>query len=65
MSGRNWSEMKRMRSDTLMLNFSHLKINDILHPHYHPKIIGHILKNRKNGEHVFTHDNKTNDENKK
>ena len=24
----------------------------ILHPHYHPKIIGHILKNKQKNKHV-------------
>ena len=28
----------------LRLNFCYLKIICILHPHYHPKIIGYILK---------------------
>ena len=27
------------------MNFGYLKIIHTLHPHYHPKIIGHILKN--------------------
>ena len=30
----------------LRLNVSYLKITHILHPRYHPKIIGHILKNK-------------------
>ena len=33
-----------MLSDTLRLNFGYLKIIHILHPRYHPKIIGHTLK---------------------
>ena len=37
---------KQMLSNTLGLNFSYLKIIHILHPRYHPKIIGHILKNK-------------------
>ena len=33
---------------TLRLNFCYLKIIHILHPRYHPEIIGHILKNKQN-----------------
>ena len=33
-----------MLSNALRLNFCYLKIIHILHPRYHPKIIGHILK---------------------
>ena len=33
-----------MLSNTLRLNFCYLKIIHILHPRYHPKIIGDILK---------------------
>ena len=36
-----------MLTDTLRLNFHYLQIIHILHPCYHPKIIGHILKNSK------------------
>ena len=39
-----------MLSNTLRLNFYYLKIVLILHPRYHPKIIGHILKNRQKKE---------------
>ena len=35
---------KQTLSNTLRLNFCYLKTFHILHPHYHPKIIGHILK---------------------
>ena len=35
-----------MLSNTLRLNFWYLKIMHILHPRYHLKIIGHILKNK-------------------
>ena len=35
-----------MLINTLRLNFYYLKVIHILHPHYHPKIIGHILKNK-------------------
>ena len=38
--------MKQMLSNTLKLNISYLKIIHILHPHYHPKIIVYILKNK-------------------
>ena len=33
-----------MPSNNLRLNFSSLKIIHILHPIYHRKVIGHILK---------------------
>ena len=36
-----------MLTDTLRLNFHYLQIIHILHPCYHPKIIGYILKNSK------------------
>ena len=39
-------KVKQMLWETLRLNFCYLKIIHILHPHYHPKIIGHILKNK-------------------
>ena len=39
-----------MLSNTLRLNFYYLKIVLILHPRHHPKIIGHILKNRQKKE---------------
>ena len=39
-----------MLSNTIRLYFCYLKIIRTLHPHYHPKIIGLILKNKlKNG----------------
>ena len=34
-----------MQSNTLRVNFFYLKIIHILHPSYHPKIKGHIIKN--------------------
>ena len=34
-----------MLSNTPRLNFSNLKIIHIFHQRYHPKVIGHILKN--------------------
>ena len=45
-----------MLSNTLRLNFCYLKIIHILHPHYHPKIIGHILKNKQKNKGVFIHE---------
>ena len=38
------SAEKQMQSNTLRLNFCYLKIIHILHPRYHPKIIGHVPK---------------------
>ena len=35
-----------MLSKALRLIFCYLKIIHILHPHYHPKIIEHIVKNK-------------------
>ena len=45
-----------MLSNTLRLNFSYLKIIHILYPLYHPKIIGHILKNKPKNKGVFIND---------
>ena len=39
-SGWNWEKFMQMLSDTLRLNIH------ILHPPYHTKIIGHVLKNK-------------------
>ena len=39
-------KIKQMLSNTLRLNFCYLKIIDIFHLRYHPKIIGYILKNK-------------------
>ena len=36
---------KQNLSNNLRLNFSYLRIIGFLHPRYHPKIIGNILKN--------------------
>ena len=33
----------------------YLKVNHILHPHYHPKIIGHTLKNTQKNKRVCVH----------
>ena len=45
-----------MLSSTLRLNFCYLKIIHILHPRYHPKIIGHILKNKQKNKCVCIHE---------
>ena len=45
-----------MLSDNLRLNFFYLKMIHILHPHYHPKIIEHILKNKQKNKCVFIHE---------
>ena len=45
-----------MPSNTLWLNFCYLKIINILHPRYHPKIIGYILKNKQKNKCVCIHD---------
>ena len=42
--GWNWQKIKQMLSNTLRLNFCYLKIIHILHPRYHPKIMGHRSK---------------------
>ena len=47
-----WQKIKLMLSDTLSLNI-YLIIMHILHPRYHPKIIGHILKSKQNIKHVY------------
>ena len=39
-------KISQMLCNTLRLDFCYLKIIHILHPPYHPKIIGHILKNK-------------------
>ena len=47
MSECNWPKIKHIISNTLSLNFWHLKTIHILHPHYHPEIMGNILIFRK------------------
>ena len=44
-----------MLSNTLRLNFCHLKIIHIRHTRCHPKIIGHFLKNKEKNKFVFIH----------
>ena len=38
-------KIKQKLSNTLRLNFCHLKTIAFFHPRYHPKVIGDILKN--------------------
>ena len=38
-----------------MLNFCYMKIINILHPLYHPNILGHILKNKQKNKDVCIH----------
>ena len=45
-----------MVNNTLRLKFWHPKIISILHPLYHRKIKGHILKNKQKNKHVFIHE---------
>ena len=45
-----------MESNILRLDFCYLKIFHILHPRYHPKIIGHILKNKQKNKCVCIHE---------
>ena len=50
------TRVKQILSNTLRLNFWYLKIIRILHPRYHPKIIGHILKNSQKNKYVCIHE---------
>ena len=66
----NWQQKKpeQMLRNTLRLNFCYLEIIHILHTHYHPKIIGHILKNKQKNRCVCIYtinQNKNEDENEK
>ena len=45
-----------MLSNTLRLNFCHLKNVRISHPLYQPRIIGHILKNKQKNKCVCLHE---------
>ena len=49
-------KIKQMLSNTQRLNFCYLKIIQIYHPRYHPKIIGHILKNKQKNKCVSIHE---------
>ena len=44
-----------MLSNTLRLNFCYLKTIHILLPRYHPKTLGHILKNKQKSKLVCIH----------
>ena len=46
-----------MLSNTLRLNFGHLKIIHIIHLRYQPKIIVHILKNKQKKNYVCKNEN--------
>ena len=52
-----------MLGDTLRLNFCYLKIIHFLHPRYHSKIIGDILKKCTENECVYFNDAKTDHKN--
>ena len=57
-----------MLSNNMRRNFCYLKIIHILHSRYHPKIIGHNLKNNKKSICVCIHminRNENEDENEK
>ena len=63
-----------MLTNTPRLTFCYLKIIHILHPRYHPKIIGHILTNKQkekkkkgclhSGDYTINH-NENEDENER
>ena len=44
------------KQQQLRLNFCYLKIIHILHPRYHPKIMGHILKKKEKSMFVCIHE---------
>ena len=50
------AKMKQMINNDLRLSFCYLKIIHILHPRYHSKIIGHILKNKQKNKSVCFHE---------
>ena len=47
---------KRMLDNTLRLMLCYLKIIYILRPRYHPKIVGHILRNKQKNKYVCIHE---------
>ena len=51
-----FAKNKQMLSITLRLDFCYLKIIHIINLPYHPKIIGHILKNKQNNKCVCIHE---------
>ena len=55
MPGLNWQKFKQMLSNTLRLNFCYLKIVHI-HPRYHLKTIGHVLRNKQKKKCVCIHE---------
>ena len=54
--GWNWQKIKQILSNTMRINFCYLKIFHILPPRCHPKIIGHILKNKQKNKYLFIHE---------
>ena len=48
-------KIKQMLRSTMRLNYCYLKIIHILHPRYHQKLIGHILKHKKENKCVCIH----------
>ena len=54
-------KIKQILSNTLRLKFCYLKIVDIFHSRFHPKIIVHILKNKQKTKYVCENE----DENEK
>ena len=52
----NLAKNLQMLSNTLRLSFCYLKIIRILYPRYHPKIIGHILKNEQKSKCFCIHE---------
>ena len=40
----------------LLSNFCYLKIIHIFRSHYHPKMIGHTLKNKQNNMYLYIHE---------
>ena len=51
----NWQKVKQLLSNNPTLKFCYLKIVHILHQCYHPKVIGHILKNKQKNKCVCIH----------
>ena len=39
-----------MLTNTVRVNFSYMKAIHIIHLHYHPKIIGYLLKNKQKNQ---------------
>ena len=46
-------KIEQRLSNTLRLNFCYLKIICFLHPRYHPKTLGHILKHVQKSKCVY------------